>query len=343
MRSNVEMLPSKTSNQRIIKPTQRLIILLIMINVVFRLNNFHNLQLTQGNFQVPFDDVAQIQLHQLSVQQHSSLKHVSSHDRQELLVQYGDSIYVQNDWDGAPIVLEEYKLLFFSSPKVGCTTWKHLFRRMMGATNYTDEDEMQLLPWNPELYGLKYLYHYNRSTASEMMTNPNWTRALFVRDPKERFLSAYLDKVIETDYFRKRCCPYTSKCSSPAKESLQNFLDVMYICDDAHWRPQSKRIKEEKYWPYINYVGHMDNLYIDSKRLLQRIGAWEKYGMSGWGTSQEDAIFQSNAEGAGRNHATHAAMKLKSYITPEIEQALEEYYADDYTNRILNLALHKLY
>lgn len=37
------------------------------------------------------------------------------------LVSYGDSIYVRGDWDGAPIVLESHKLIFFSSAKVGCT------------------------------------------------------------------------------------------------------------------------------------------------------------------------------------------------------------------------------
>jgi hypothetical protein len=48
------------------------------------------------------------------------------------IVQYGDFIYQKNDWDGAPVVIEEFRLLFFTSAKVACTTWKQLFRRMMG-------------------------------------------------------------------------------------------------------------------------------------------------------------------------------------------------------------------
>jgi Sulfotransferase family len=115
-----------------------------------------------------------------------------------LLVQQGDSIYVLPDWDSAPIVMEQYKLVFFTIPKVGCTAWKQLFRRMMGYRDWKNENVHAMQPWNPESNGLKYLYHYDRVTASTMMTSPEWTRAIVVRDPKERFLSAYLDKIVRT-------------------------------------------------------------------------------------------------------------------------------------------------
>jgi hypothetical protein len=36
-----------------------------------------------------------------------------------------------------PIVVEEYKLIFFPVPKVGCSEWKLLLRRMMGFTKGT--------------------------------------------------------------------------------------------------------------------------------------------------------------------------------------------------------------
>jgi hypothetical protein len=259
-------------------------------------------------------------------------------------VQYGDYIYTQQDWDGAPVVIEQYKLLFFTSPKVGCTTWKQLFRRMMNISNYTEEEYVTLLPWNPEVNGLKYLYHYNRTTASAMMTDPTWTRAIFVRDPKERFLSAYLDKVVQNkEYVIRKCCPYSRECGAKAEQSTGNFLQLMRICTDSHWNPQSKRIREDKYWPYINFVGHMETLYDDAKTLLQRLGAWERYGKSGWGPTRTDAIFQSKAGDAGRLHATDAVSKMKTYISPEIEKELEQYYADDYNNKVFNLKLTRIH
>jgi hypothetical protein len=139
----------------------------------------------------------------------------------EPLVHYGDSIYLKGDWDGAPIVLEKFKLIFFASAKFACTTWKQLFRRMMDLPDWNTEEYTNLLPWNPELNGLKDMYDYDQKTASEMMTSPNWTRAIFVRDPKDRFLSAYLDKAVNNPtYMQTKCCYYTGKCAKAAKASL---------------------------------------------------------------------------------------------------------------------------
>jgi Sulfotransferase family len=314
------------------KASHLCILFLVLLNTVFHIQNYHRNLIESNNERTNPTSTASIST--------STPKHNSD----ELLVQYGDSIYTQLDWDGAPVVIEQYKLLFFTSPKVGCTTWKQLFRRMMNVTNYMEEEYERLLPWNPEINGLKYLYHYNRTTASSMMTDPTWTRAIFVRDPKERFLSAYLDKVVQNEnYVIRRCCPYGRKCGTKAKESIANFLHLMRICTDSHWNPQSKRILEDKYWPYINFVGHMEHLYDDAKLLLQRLGAWDEYGKSGWGATRTDAIFQSKAGGTGRLHATDAVSKMKAYITPEIEKELEQYYADDYNNTIFHINLKKIY
>jgi hypothetical protein len=117
----------------------------------------------------------------------SESQNISLNSVEPIQVNFGDHIYTRNDWDGAPVVIEKFRLIFFTSAKVGCTTWKQLFRRIMGIKDWKAEEYKTMLPWNPELNGLTYLYHYNRKKASEMMTSPNWTRAIFVRDPKERF------------------------------------------------------------------------------------------------------------------------------------------------------------
>jgi Sulfotransferase family len=266
--------------------------------------------------------------------------HLSSSERSsdEPLVKYGDSIYLTNDWDGAPVVLEQYKLVFFTTPKIGCTTWKQLFRRMMGTQNWKVEEYRKMLPWNPQLNGLKYLYDYDRETASAMMTDPQWTRAIFVRDPKERFLSAYLDKgKANPTYMQQQCCAYTGKCVAQAKESLAGFLQVAYYCDDSHWRPQHVRM-EAKYWPYINYVGRMETLSDDAESLLKRVGAWDDYGSNGWGPHGNQSVFSARPGGSGSIHATHARKQLQTYLTPELEAAIDEYYADDYFNPVLNFS-----
>jgi Sulfotransferase family len=258
-------------------------------------------------------------------------------------VNFGDSIYTQNDWDSSPVVIEEFQLIFFTSAKVGCTTWKQLFRRIMGIKNWSVEEYRTMLPWNPELNGLKYLYHYNRTKATEMMTSPNWTRAIFLRDPKERFLSAYIDKAVaHPDYLQSKCCAFTRRCVNKAKDSISAFLQIIYTCDDAHWRPQWRRM-EEKYWPCINFVGRMENVQDDAKRLLKKVGAWERYGRTGWGTKGKDSIFQAEVGDVGRHHATDAKNKLKSYLTPQLETLVEHFYADDYNHSVMNFTKWKLF
>ena len=57
---------------------------------------------------------------------------------------------------------------------------------MMGASNWRVEGNAARLPWNPKCNGLKYLYDYNLTTANHMLTASDWTRAIFVREPKEQ-------------------------------------------------------------------------------------------------------------------------------------------------------------
>jgi Sulfotransferase family len=268
----------------------------------------------------------------------------SDDDDDGLLVQPGDYIYTIGDWDSSPIVMEKYKLVFFTSAKVGCTVWKQLFRRMMGIHNWTEENTVDLVPWNPETNGLQYLHHYDRRTASNIMTDPTWTRAMFIRDPKERLLSAYLDKgVAHSSFIQQKCCPYLrTDCVAKAASSLTSFFEVMQTCSNAHWYPQSNRM-EAKYWPYLNFVGRMETIAKDAERLLRKIGAWEGYGAWGWGENGTSPVFGQPPGAVGRMHATNAAERLKTYFTPELEQQVEYYYRKDYRSPYFNFSQSRIF
>ena len=255
-----------------------------------------------------------------------------------MLVQQGDDIYTSGEWDASPVVLEEFKLVFFTSAKVGCTVWNMLFRRMMGLPNWKAVNTADMLPWNPVRNGLKYLYNYNRTYASFLMTDPEWTRAIIVRDPKERLLSAYLEKGQNFPYIKSKCCPSSGNCTTRASQSLQGFFELIQTCNDSHWRPQYLRM-EAKYWPYMNFVGHMDTVAEDSETLLKRIGAWERFGKTGWGKNGNSSAFGTTAgDSSGRKHATNAKDKLLTYFTtPEFERQVEQHYRGDYQNPIMNI------
>jgi Sulfotransferase family len=252
------------------------------------------------------------------------------------LVQRGDYIYyynVESSWDAAPIVIPQYKLIFFTIPKVGCTIWKQLFRRMMNYSDWTSQDYEQYQPHNPNENGLLYLYNYSIEEASSMMTSPDWTRAMMVREPKQRFLSAFLDKAVGNfhTHIRNRCCPTDETCIENA-QTISGFVHLCTICDDDHWRAQHTRI-DYKFWPYIDHISHVETAAKDAESLLRHIGAWEVHGESGWGEHGTHPIFAyKGSNSAGMNHSTYAEHQVWKWYTPETEQLVERFYQADYDN-----------
>lgn len=304
------------------------------------------------------------------------------------LVEDGDFIYKgdKTSFDSAPIVDEKHKLIFFSVPKVACTSFKFLFRRIMGAPDWDLQDDIHQrnLPHNPEHNNLKYLWDYDPETASKMMTDPEWTRAIFVREPKERFLSAFLDKAMSNygSFATQHCCPDVVQCSKDNRKKLNfngelvdfirscqepswnsrsnhevpfwhediaccsilkkcnekitnipSFLETIRNCHDDHWAPQSNRL-DEKYWKYINFVGRMETMSEDTEKLLRRVGAWEEYAKSGWGTYHNKSMIETN--GGSQTHTTGSSSKLLEWFTPDLERMVEDFYSEDYKNPVLN-------
>lgn len=248
------------------------------------------------------------------------------------LVKAGDFIYYDKyDWDSAPVVVESHKLVFFTIPKAGCTVWKQLFRRMMGFKDWKEQNEELMIPHHRNNNGLKYLNDYSLEEASHMMTSPEWTRATMLRDPKTRFLSAFLDKSVGNfhKHIITKCCPDKS-CVTDA-QTTAGFLELAKRCQDNHWRPQHLRV-DSKYWPYIDVILHTEDSEAGAKKLLKRIGAWDQYGKSGWGEGGKRAVFQSKGTAGAGEHATYSQWKVWQWFTPEIEEKIEAFYRADYEN-----------
>ena len=70
----------------------------------------------------------------------------------------------------SPVVTENYKLPFFTVPKVGRTVFKYLFRRMEGIEDWDAVDRG--LPHDIDVNGLKLLLHYSVEQATEWLTSP---------------------------------------------------------------------------------------------------------------------------------------------------------------------------
>jgi hypothetical protein len=183
-------------------------------------------------------------------------------------VRKGNIIMNPYFYDASPVVIESHKLVFFTGPKAACTVWKQLFRRMMGYSDWKYASAH-----NPKTNGLTYLSKYSVEKATYIMNSPNYTRAIFVRDPKERFLSAFIDKALHRNgsYVVKTCCRFPPDCWEQSR-SFAGFFNLTKTCKDSHWEPLSSRM-ENKYWDTLSFVAHMEATANDARKLLQRIGA----------------------------------------------------------------------
>ena len=275
------------------------------------------------------------------------------------IVDWTDSIFQKTGgWDDAPIVIESHKLLFFTVPKNACTTFKKLFRRMMGYKNW-----LIASAHDPETNGLKYLGQYPPDKQNEFMISSDWTRAIFVRDPMERTLSAYLDKGLKSGprhwkpsitgaHVKRHCCRLWGKrnpiCNlspfTPHETNLTEYnfpfesfvVSFMRQCQDPHWNQQILRMKP-KNWKRINFVGHFENIQNDTRRLLKKIGAYKEFGATGWGESSSDtnktlSIFEKNLA----NHKTGSGNYMEKHYSPTTERLVLKYYRPDYSFDLFN-------
>lgn len=175
---------------------------------------------------------------------------------------------------------------------------------------------------------VRYLWDYTLEEANYMMTAAEYTRAIFVRDPKKRFLSAFLDKGVHNygNFLESHCCPQNDqKCLPKNVHQIEGFIQLIQNCTDPHWRPQYHRMDPQQ-WGYINFLGHLERISVDGPRLLNKIGAGRYLRMGGWGGGNETRLFATS----NQNHHTGAADNL-NLMTPEISRIVEEYYRDDYS------------
>jgi hypothetical protein len=275
-------------------------------------------------------------------------------------IDWSDNIFQHFESDNDPVVIESHKLLFFTIPKNSCTEWKQLFRRMMGYDNWNKFPFLH--PHDPRINGLSYLGTYDKAKQEEFMTSPEWTRAMFVRDPLERMLSAYLNKGLsEERYIKRWCCQISPKNTDEERQqelkylqennpscvplapwetqptaetfTFQTFVDeFMLQCNDKHWRPQSQRMFPRN-WKFLNFIGRMDNLHDDAKTLLNKIGAWDEFGSNGWGPYENMSMFEK-ARSDTTN--THSRDHIAQFYTPDLKRKALEYLKDDYENEWLN-------
>lgn len=242
------------------------------------------------------------------------------------------------------IVVPEHKLLFCVMEKVAGTDFNDLFRRVRAQY---DPAQLQGLPWgknSPQVHGL------NKTDLSSMLRNKSWHKAVFYRDPVERFASAWASKCGHADVDGIEHC---KKQFNDPDINFTNAISWLRRYDAAFESPASA--PDDDFDVHFRRAGdfcggiattlqHYDTveqLDIDSanakvSRLLQAVGV-NSSSIDGFDTLfppnstvayGDDGIFGSEP------HYTDARDSLSTYFegdtSREMLHALVEHYRPDY-------------
>lgn len=170
-------------------------------------------------------------------------------------------------WDRVYLFVDA-QLAFCGVPKAGITRWLSFLRFTFGAKDYLSN------PYYKEDIKGFHLDEMRPSVVEEVLTSPNWTRAILIREPAERLLSAYLDKVQNK--------PKLFGMEKGEKVSFELFINSLqsdnWWFTDPHWRPQAYSCGIGHDITSMDFVGSLDKVGLHTKKLLDMVGLWESHG-----------------------------------------------------------------
>ena len=162
--------------------------------------------------------------------------------------------------------MEDLKLVFCFIPKVSCTTWKRVLYQVRH--NGTG---LRVSPHNKSLFS--FLIDYPPAERKTILDT--YYKAMFVREPFSRLLSAYRDKVIRKGaWFWKKVEPNITD------QELKNMnfpWFVRYVLSfnhssismNQHWRSYEQICPCEIDY---DFIGHFENLAEEAPLFLKEIG-----------------------------------------------------------------------
>ena len=156
-----------------------------------------------------------------------------------------------------------------------------------------------------------------------VLSGTGFTRFTFVREPVERVVSAYLDKMCREDKDgnrseqRKRfMAAFLPDKAQTDEVSFDQFVDIIAEVEDSrlldkHWRPQADLMFQPV--QEFDFIGRFDRFEDDWDKLAERLELPVK-------------IERTNVTW----HSTSAGSKVDDIVTPNARRKIEARYAKDF-------------
>lgn len=165
-------------------------------------------------------------------------------------------------------ISETFKCAYFETPKVACSTIKRMLQqaevdRAGGqlVKDVHDKASSPLLSPNDV-----------EAPLSEVLHGDAYFRFAFVRNPYSRVLSAYLDKLVQSEWERRRHLPALGF----ELGSTPTFLDFLQRIEkqtsfqcDIHWTPQCDLLGWDRM--KMHFIGRFENFASDHQAVARKI------------------------------------------------------------------------
>jgi len=256
---------------------------------------------------------------------------------------------VHQDGEFYLIAFPEVKMAFCGIPKNGISGWIQFFRYMLGAEDFT------ALPHYKEDIHHFHMYRFRQPLAQDILNDPTWSKGVVFRDPAERLLSAYFDKMVRAGFAKRyqdepmtfpQFVDIVSNKSGSCEGPKKNRKYGVHACTDPHWRPQVFIGGLHTILPKFNFIGNFNQLGEFTKEFLDSTGLWKSHGAEYRtfptkgcsihpqlhnATYRELLSVGFNQRSVGDvHHATHSVDKMDEYYTDELMQKVREAYHLDY-------------
>ena len=140
----------------------------------------------------------------------------------------------QRDWTMYRlIILPAHRMLFCYIEKVACTSFNSLFNHIANQTVNRLKNMWLLNDWRRHRLRISDLIGYLR--------NESWHKAVFYRDPVDRFVSAYLSKCVPNKGYSKKGSRHCDDTFGNHSVTFGHAVEVIGQVDavgNAHWLQQ---------------------------------------------------------------------------------------------------------
>jgi len=249
----------------------------------------------------------------------------------------------------SPFVSVRHHLVFCTTAKIASSGWLKLLRRMEGHAQWMSNpyfNRKSVIEGRPTtlIADLTQIKHYDDARRTEMLFGDQFLRVVVVRDPAERMLSAYLDKVANAADNAFQLAKYAKDLHLPDVSSLASLSFAEFversiynlrrgILTDQHWGLQSANCNMQAWAPQYTIL-HTKNdgedvawpIMLQCILNLLRSKSPHPDELSMFG----DTFGALNAPSKA-GHATGSSNRFVEFYTPELLRRVTVAYAKDYS------------